>query len=514
MKENKRFFGAGLLVIFLISVPYLIAVFSITPEMEFGGFLLNPIDGYSYLAKMQQGYSGTWRFVLPYTSEPGEGAYLFLFYLGLGHLSRILGISNLILFHLFRILGSVALLLALYLLIIRLFDDRQSRLIGFVLATMGSGLGWLGILAGYFSSDFWVAEAYPFLSMYTNPHFPLGLAILIFFMILDNKNIFLAFVLGTALAIIQPFAVVIAILVKTGSILLELFQQKELIFQKLIKSPALWNLLGFGISGGLLLVYQYLSILADPVLANWNDQNLTPSPALVDFLLSFSPVLPLAIFGMRKAWRKPSGRMLIIWCGISMLLLLTPWNLQRRFLTGLYVPLAVLSIFGLKGIINNSRFNFKSTAVILLILVLPTNLIVILSGMQAISVKDPAVYLSRGQIEMLDWINQETKRSDLILADADDSLLIPAFTGRRVVYGHPFETVNAKVEQAFQRDVFEMNNHFSELADQIRSRQINYLIIDGEQSGGNFNSQEITEEFPLIFQSQHDYFFYMVNPIE
>ena len=57
----------------------------------FGGFLLNPLDGNSYLAKMQQGASGSWRFTLPFTPEPGEGAYLFLFYLALGHLCRLTG---------------------------------------------------------------------------------------------------------------------------------------------------------------------------------------------------------------------------------------------------------------------------------------------------------------------------------------------------------------------------------------------------------------------------------------
>ncbi len=47
----------------------------------FGGFLLNPLDGNSYLAKMRLGLEGEWRFRLPYTAEPGEGAYLFLFYI-------------------------------------------------------------------------------------------------------------------------------------------------------------------------------------------------------------------------------------------------------------------------------------------------------------------------------------------------------------------------------------------------------------------------------------------------
>ena len=72
----------GFSVILLISLPFVYAFQSGNAESIFGGFLINPIDGHSYLAKMQQGYQGEWRFVLPFTAEPGQGAYLFLFYLG------------------------------------------------------------------------------------------------------------------------------------------------------------------------------------------------------------------------------------------------------------------------------------------------------------------------------------------------------------------------------------------------------------------------------------------------
>ena len=52
----------GLLFVALISASYLWAYQSSGNEYEFGGFLLNPIDGNSYLAKMYQGWLGNWRF--------------------------------------------------------------------------------------------------------------------------------------------------------------------------------------------------------------------------------------------------------------------------------------------------------------------------------------------------------------------------------------------------------------------------------------------------------------------
>jgi len=170
---------------------------------------LNPIDGQSYLAKMQQGFQGNWRFLLPYTAEPGDGAYLFILYIGLGHIARILNLPIILIFHVFRLGGSIVLVYSLWKLSSILFSEKKYQLLFFCLGVFGSGLGWIGILAGKFTSDFWVAEAYPFLSMYANLHFPLGLGIMICMLLPGEVGKIRYFVFGLVLAIVQPFAIVI-----------------------------------------------------------------------------------------------------------------------------------------------------------------------------------------------------------------------------------------------------------------------------------------------------------------
>src|SRR4030066_298815 len=63
----------------LITLPYLWAAQAAGQDFDFGGMLLNPMDGNSYLAKMYQGWQGNWQFRLPFTADPGEGAYFFLY---------------------------------------------------------------------------------------------------------------------------------------------------------------------------------------------------------------------------------------------------------------------------------------------------------------------------------------------------------------------------------------------------------------------------------------------------
>ena len=175
MPEKRVILIISCLVILLITIPYIYAFQEDSTEYAFGGFLINPTDGHSYLAKMQLGYQGGWKFVLPYTAESGEGAYLFLFYIGLGHLARIVNLPLLAVFHIARVIGAIFLLWVLKIYFRSVFKEPKMQTLGFSIAALGSGVGWLAVVFGSFTSDFWVAEAYPFLSKYTNPHFSLGL---------------------------------------------------------------------------------------------------------------------------------------------------------------------------------------------------------------------------------------------------------------------------------------------------------------------------------------------------
>ncbi|NIV33482.1 MAG: hypothetical protein GWN58_29745, partial [Anaerolineae bacterium] len=67
--------------------------------------------GESYYAKMQQGARGDWLFHLAFTSEPHEGAFIFTFYLALGHLAAALGLPIPLVYHLARICAGLFLLL-------------------------------------------------------------------------------------------------------------------------------------------------------------------------------------------------------------------------------------------------------------------------------------------------------------------------------------------------------------------------------------------------------------------
>ncbi len=470
--------------ILLITLPFVYAYLAAGSSYVFEGFLVNPIDGNSYLAKIYQGWEGNWRFKLPYTVNAGDGAYIFLFYLFLGHLSRILGLSTILTYHLTRIGAALAMLVAIKNFFNVLSVPSTLRPLAFGLAAFGSGLGWISLLFGGMTADFWVSETYPYLSALSNPHFPLGIALLLWMVTpsrqtdIEEIPIALSFwerwkhtwVISMAsliLAIISPFGVIIALTIMTGMILwdmggmlrrgelgiyLENFRQKISMsypgYQAVTRAinKVFWISLG----GGPMLLYYLWVTGTNPQLAGWNEQNLTPSPPVWDLVLSLSPAILLALGGIwyMRLNGKRSERLLAVWMVLSLLLLYIPFGLQRRFMMGLYIPVVGLAVMGLWQMAAVNPRMLKILGVLLLLFSLPTNLLLLTISAQGIPSHSELFYLTNDESAAMEWIEKNTPLDAVILASPNTGLFIPARTGRGVVYGHPFETVEAEENQA------------------------------------------------------------------
>lgn len=482
-----------------ITIPYLLALLIEGRDFVFLGFLINPIDGASYLAKMYQGWTGAWQFQLPFTAHPGAGAYLFLYYLLLGHIARWLGLSLILTYHLARLVGAGMLLYAIARFYDIIFIGRADLYkIAFWLTALGSGMGWTIVLMGALPSDFWIAEAYPFLSMFSNPHFPLGLALMVgsFSLLIEDPvkwRLARLMLNGLLLSVILPFALVITLLVGGVWSIWTLWDRRVFYWQPVVS---------LGVVGGPMILYEYWAALTNPALAVWNAQNLTPSPPVWDFILSFSPALLLAPFGIYalvKLRQKSYAPVLVAWLGLSILLTFLPTPLQRRFMLGFYIPAAILAVFGLDFLRNHLSSRSNWLIPITFSLALPTNLLLIVMGAAGAFSHSPQLYLSQDEARALAWIRTDTPSQSIILASPEMGRWIPAETGRRVIYGHPFETVNAAQEALRVETFFHAEGRIDVSTGLFTDPGVNYLMYGPRERalGGNLDLSAL----PLMFES-------------
>ncbi len=132
---------------------------------------------------------------------------------------------------------------------------------------------------------------------------------------------------------------------------------------------------------------------------------------------------------------------------------------------------------------------------------MPTNLVLLLSFLGSIQTHDLRIYHTQGEAQAYAWIANETPPDSLILGSPETGLRLPAYTGRRVIYGHPFETVNASQEEAAVIAFFNDPDPVF-----LAERGINYVFFGPRErllSGDNVAELEaVLNSFPVAYQTQ------------
>ncbi len=479
-------------------VPYLIA-WAVTPRgAQFTGILFNPQDGNSYLAKMRQGFSGSWLFRLPYTPESHQGARVYLFYLLLGHIARWTGLPLILVYHAARASGGAAMLMAFYALASHLSDDIGERRAMFLFTALGSGLGWLAGPLGLMTADQWVPEAFPIYALLANAHFPpaIGLMVGMVYCRLQIADCRLQIancrvqgagcrvryvvgmvVMAVVLGAVQPFGLV-AVFGGMGVMLVAQAVRERRVPWR----TAAW-VVGAAAAALPYPLYMWRALNRDPVLAMWNAQNVTPTPALWDWALSYGLVLVLAVIGGVRAMRRSHSAdwLLLGWVVVALVGMYLPLPLQRRLSLGLGVPLGLLAGLGwwrLRARLKPRRRGPAQALVLTLCTLTPLFLVLItlLGAMGGSS----WFYLSGDEWAVLTWLRDQGDHDAVVLCAPRLGLFVPAWAGQPVVYGHPFETVNAQVRRAQVEAFFagEMGPEEREVF--LQENRVGYVVGDWE----------------------------------
>jgi hypothetical protein len=160
-------------------------------------------------------------------------------------------------------------------------------------------------------------------------------------------------------------------------------------------------------------------------------------------------------------------------------LLYVPFALQRRFITGLHVPLVVLGTIGLERLFwprlaARGRQVFTVSLVAFAAL---TNLFVPLASVIGVAQGRAPLVMTRAEAAACDWLDDNTTWTDTVLAPPGSGQFIPAWAGNRVVYGHPFETIDAVTKEAEVAHFYSSRATTAERGALLERYGIRYVLV-------------------------------------
>jgi hypothetical protein len=440
----------GLAIAAVTALPYVYA-YAVQPhDQVFLGFFYLGDDANTYLAKMRQGWEGSWSWDNRYTTESSPAAYLFMFWLALGHVAAVFHLPLIVVFHLARVAAAFALMAAVWAFVSHFIADRSARLFAFFFCAIGLGLGYVIQALGHpvilgnqtDTLDWRMPELTAFYSVLALPHFAWS-------------GVFAAAGAVLTLRAIQKGSLVLAVLAGLAwlgqasihpqmPILMGGATAVALILRP--ASPRGWlaATVAFAIPAPYVL-YSYLAFVGNPQVLRWtfHSKNALP-PEAFSLFFAIAPQLLLALTGLPVVLRRRSREdiFLIAWLVLLAAILYLPnpaGDLRRRFLDGLYLPLVVLGAVGLYETILPRLRSARARALI------PFSYVAVTAIGSAFLVLAPMLIATQPQYSMprtwydgLNWLGAQP--SGRVLAMPGVGLYVPAYSPDTVYVGHYDET--------------------------------------------------------------------------
>ncbi len=537
-REYRFVLVVGIVALAVTSIPYVLGAVLATETRVFGGFVYALEDCYSYLAKMRLGAEGRWLFRIAYTAESSPGTLYFPFHLLLGKIAAFLPGDDLTtrmiwVYHGARLVFGMGLLLSVYRFIAAFTEQMLVRRLAWLIATFGSGLGWLLVALGQpgwlgsMPLDFILPEGFTFLILYAFPHIALARTLLLWGILFllrswgvlpeeelerhhpagkmarmpprwrrsasllrEWEGLKWGAAAGLAwllMGLVVPFYVAIAWAVMgAGWVALALRERKIPRRAGMLAGVA-------GLVSSPIVLYSMWVFTSDPVYEVWGAQNLILSPHPFHYLAAYGILLLLALVALRGAWRDRRPLWFaVVWVGIVPLLVYLPFNLQRRLVEGVQVPLSMLAALGLVKFVQRWRadraFRPKLMIVFTLIVLSLTNLMLVAGNSLVLRDRPSPIYREVFELVALDWLGERVGFDDVVLTAYETGNYLPARAKARVFLGHGPETLRVNEKQALTARFFDARTDDDWRRDLLAAYGIDYVFWGpAERQLGHFD---------------------------
>lgn len=494
------------LILAFASIPFWVGRSSETGNLRFRGTYFNETDYAVHLSMMQAGRMGDWTYQMRFTDEDHRPAYLRMFYIALGHASLWLGLDVEPTFHFARWVFGIAALYSIYGLCRKVFVSRNHARAAFLLAALGAGAGWLQLILGtpldpISPIDFWLIDAYVFFSVSLFPSFSFTLVLMAWALnlFLDHletgkpQTVLFVSLLAVLSQTTNPISFAVVDMAFAGAVFGLCWQNQKIEVRYILSLGVL------ALAQTPLLIYNFLVLSRDPFWSQFTVQNETLSPPPIFYLWGFSPFLLFAPYGVILALRQRNPKLLALtaWTVGGLALAYLPVAIQRRFILGMTIPLAVLAIYGLSGLLKRLSVLAKRENVIHFsyILLASVSSIYLSLGLSLFLKTLPANRFYSKDLESgLVWLNQNAAPNDFVLADVPTSQLVAQRTQLKVYVGHEMETLHYE-EKKEEMEVF-FNGEMPE--GWLAGTQVKWVISDKDDNLNTSGLEAVYENESVI----------------
>lgn len=519
-------------VMLFTTVPYAVGWLKSDGVWRFSGFVIGVEDGNSYIAKMQEGAHGQWLFQLAYAVEPHTPGLVFLFFILLGKfIGAFVGTGDPVRlhdalvagFHAARLMLGLAQISLTYLFLAQFLPRVRQRRLALMLATLGGGLGWLLLAWPQLGQplEVYSPEAFSFLHLYMLPHLEAVRALMLAGLICHVNAIrgrwrwsLAGGLCWLLLTLIQPFYMVIVLGIMGMHVLVLAVLSLRQSEVSRPRAPefgqaavrAFWVSVAAGVFGLPMVAYTFLLFQVDPIYRIWGEQNIILSPAPIHYLSAWGLCLLAGVLGARPLFRRqPLFATLILgWLLLMPLLLYAPYNLQRRFAEGIFVPLAGVAILGLTiglGRGRLRRFVTRYGPLVLIALTLPGTGLVWLGGM-AVALRPAApVFQDIDQVRTYDFLARNLPGRGVVLSSFAFGNAVPAY-GYLVAYmGHGPETPNLPAKRQAAALFYGPGTTQFDRREVYTSMGAPVVVVSPQERAGGFNPATGAGFLRLIYES-------------
>jgi len=514
IKENVIVWIIIAVFIFLTSFPYIIGFLISGNEYFIGNNIVNLPDVNVYLSYIEQVKAGKILLANLFTSEAHVNVFFSPLWLATGLIAKILNLDSVLIFHLTRIIAAILFAVFIFYYFLDLFFTKFfEKIISFILICFSSGLGIFFlpnivdlIYNAHFPMfilpvDFLLAEANTFLSAAHSSLFIFSqlLIVISFYIFLKNdfraRNFIYILFITLFLGFSHPYDVLVVLGVLLVYFLISLiFKNFKLIKNyKVFIGQYLLVILGFFITS----LYYYFIVRKEIALWGWFDQNITLSPTLLSYLISYSPLIvliPISLYlNIRKDYK--NFNFLLIWVITLFFLAYLPFQFQSRLFATCHIGLAILASY---AIISFIKFLLKvpilrpikiSVIAMLFLFLTITNFAFIFMVIFAYNTIDVYSYFPNSYYQAALWLKHNSQPEEVILAGGLNGNFLPAIAVRPVYLGHHHQTINFPEKlSSINKWFFKDNKQDEQKKEFMEKNNLKYIFFTSrEKLLGDYN---------------------------